>query len=340
MFSFQTGGAENMLIDIINEQVLHAEISLYIVNNNVDQKLLQKLDSRAIVKQIKRTPGSKNPIPLLLLNIFLLMGKYKVIHCHNHNMISLLVQILYKRTILTVHDTKIESPYFKRYKQCYSISKAVHDDIIKRKNIFTKVINNGIDFKSIISSVDNSIRNNPFNILQISRLHHKKKGQHIAIEAVKLLTNKGYNIHLYFIGEGNSEGFLKEMCDEREINDRIFFLGLKERAFIYENLHKYDLLIQPSFNEGFGLTIVEAIAAKVPVLVSAIEGPLEIIQNGRYGYFFETGNALDLADKILEVVNADSCQIKEITEKAFSYAMKKYDIRNTALSYLKEYTSI
>jgi len=49
-----------------------------------------------------------------------------------------------------------------------------------------------------------------FKIVQVSRLNHLKKGQHIAIEALKVLKDKGFdNIHLDFIGEGESEQFLK-----------------------------------------------------------------------------------------------------------------------------------
>lgn len=67
------------------------------------------------------------------------------------------------------------------------------------------------------------------------------------------------------------------------LEDHVIFEGLKEQAWIYENLCRYDLFIQPSRYEGFGLTVAEAISAKVPVLVSNIEGPLEIIDGGRLG---------------------------------------------------------
>lgn len=54
----------------------------------------------------------------------------------------------------------------------------------------------------------------------------------------------------------------------------------KNQEWIYHNLCNFDLFIQPSRFEGFGLTVAEAIAAKVTVLVSNIQGPMEIIDDG------------------------------------------------------------
>jgi len=44
-------------------------------------------------------------------------------------------------------------------------------------------------------------------------------------------------------------------------------------------------------------------AAKIPVLVSNVDGPMEVIDNGEYGYFFESKNAESLATLIEEVMS-------------------------------------
>ena len=338
IFSLQTGGSENMLIDIINEQINYADVTLFVINNQVSQALFETVDKRIKIKLYNRVPGSKNPLPIILLNITLLKNRYDVLHCHNHNMISLLMPSFHKKTVITVHDTRIESRYFSKYIQCFSISDAVRADLFNRYKVDSIVVLNGINFSGIKTKNFEKPKDDSLKVLQISRLIHQKKGQHIAISALALLVKKyNINIKIDFIGEGDSEYFLKELGEKEGISSHLNFLGIKDRKYIYESLCKYDLLIQPSINEGFGLTIVESMGAKVPVMVSNIDGPMEIIQNGNFGFYFQMGNVLDLVSKINNFVNMDNTIVQNITEKAFLNAKSKFDVAKTAQNYLLEY---
>lgn len=128
---------------------------------------------------------------------------------------------------------------------------------------------------------------------------HEKKGQHILIKAVNKLIKQGYNqIRLDIIGDGDSHKYLKTLVKELDITEYVRFLGSKNQSYIYEHLCDYDLFVQPSIYEGFGLTVTEAMAAKVPVLVSENQGPIEIIDYGRLGYSFKNQDIDDCAAKI------------------------------------------
>lgn len=129
-----------------------------------------------------------------------------------------------------------------------------------------------------------------------------------------------------------------KLTHELNLENHVIFEGLKEQAWIYENLCRYDLFIQPSRYEGFGLTVAEAISAKVPVLVSNIEGPLEIIDGGRLGMTFENENVEDCANKILEFVKQG--RNETIIEQAYQYVCEHYDVSVTAQKYLNVYRSI
>jgi glycosyltransferase involved in cell wall biosynthesis len=125
------------------------------------------------------------------------------------------------------------------------------------------------------------------------------------------------------------------------LNDYIRFLGTKEREYVYTHLCTYDLLVQPSLNEGFGLTVAEAMAAKVPVLVSDIEGPMEVIEKGKYGYYFATEDATDCADKIQFIMEYyTGTTNKQMVENAYQQVHVKYDIKQTAATYLNEYKQL
>ena len=118
----------------------------------------------------------------------------------------------------------------------------------------------------------------------------------------------------------------------------VTFEGNKTQDYLSEHLCDYDVAIQPSTHEGFGLTVAEAIAAKVPVLVSDIEGPMEIIDNGRYGMFFKKGDIVDLADK-LEIILKRGYDYSMI-DPAYDYVKECYDVSITAKKYIEEYKKV
>ncbi len=132
-----------------------------------------------------------------------------------------------------------------------------------------------------------------------------------------------------------------EMVIKFHLEQNITFLGNKSRDWIYNNLYHYDLFIQPSRLEGFGLTVVEALAAKVPVIVADNDGPSEIINKGDYGYIFVNGNFVDLSDKILCFIEnlKHGRQIAQ-TERAYVYANDKFNIKTTTKEYLKQYQRV
>jgi glycosyltransferase involved in cell wall biosynthesis len=95
--------------------------------------------------------------------------------------------------------------------------------------------------------------------------------------------------------------------------------------------------VQPSIFEGFGLTIAEAIAAKVPVITSDLEGPIEVIDGGHYGVSFQCGNASDLASKIMLFYNKD---ITVNIYAAWNFARENFDINAATQKYLDAYKTL
>ena len=98
------------------------------------------------------------------------------------------------------------------------------------------------------------------------------------------------------------------------------------------------MFVQPSIYEGFGLTVAEAMAAKIPVLVSENQGPLEIIDNGKYGYYFKNGDANDCADKIINII--EQGVDKNLIEAAYNRVEENYSVTQTAINYINEYKKI
>jgi glycosyltransferase involved in cell wall biosynthesis len=245
--------------------------------------------------------------------------------------------------VLTAHDTGIQLiAAVNNFDALFTISEAVKTDLSERyPEMRTTTIYNGIVFKDVVQKF--CYDQQPFRMLQISRLYHKKKGQDILLKAlqhVNTVLGAG-EVTVDFIGDGTSMQYLVGLAEDLGISKWCQFLGERPRSYIYENLHTYDLLVQPSRFEGFGLTVVEAMAAQVPVLVSDIEGPMEIIKNGQYGYFFRSEDSEDCAKKIVDIIRLPKDQgFKREMEGICAYARDNFDISLTAARYLHEYRKI
>lgn len=340
IFSFTPDGAETMLVDVINEQIKTEKVKLIIINNLFNKDLIQTINKKAIIFCLKRAPGSFNPFKIIKLNYEVFNYNPDVIHFHSHNAIGLIFFLRNISTFLTIHGLHRPLKYFSKYKSLFSISNAVKEDIMRRGSFNSKVIYNGIDF-SIIKSNRNYTSQRLFKIVVVSRLCHEIKGQDILLRALHhLIYSKGItNLQLDLIGEGPSLNNLHEITIELNIEKYVNFLGLKDRNFIYNHLKDFSLLVQPSIHEGFGLTIVEGMAAKIPVLVSDIDGPLEIIDHGKYGYLFTKGNPLSCAEGIEKILreSADQEKFNNALDRAYQFAFTNFSIQKTAYNYLKEY---
>ena len=336
-YSFTTGGAEALLVDIVNEQAKTQDVSIIIINKLYNAELLNQIANKVPIFLLNRIPGSKNPFKIFSLWKLLLKLGPDIIHCHEHSIIRILF-LFRAAKILTIHDVKYVSGNLYKYSKLIAISEAVRKEIRDKYQLDAKVIYNGINVENITyTQLIKKNNDNNFRIVQVSRLQHEKKGQHIVLEAVSRLIKNGINISVDFIGEGPSEEYLKQLTSGLNITGNVSFLGNKDRSYIYQHLCGYNLLIQPSLFEGFGITIIEAMAAGIEVLVSDIDGPREIIKKIGYGYKFKSGDSNDCALKIYEIYSNRSQSSSGLQREA---CKKLFDIKITAKNYLDEYRNL
>jgi len=341
IWSLKVGGSETMLIDIANEQVSSAHVVLVVGNGVIDDSVLQALNAKIDTRLVQRPPASRNPWHIMKLIYVLREIGPDIIHVHQ-NSFATLAPFLSAPMVLTIHDVNEHPQSVKKYAGIYCVSEAVRDDLLRKwPTCLPTVIQNGICFSSIPTKA--SFGRLPFRLVQVSRLYHGKKGQDILLRAVQhLIGSIGEGqVVIDFIGEGASREYLYGLAEELGIGKWCRFLGQLPRSVIYNLLHTYDLLVQPSRYEGFGLTVVEAMAAHVPVLVSDIDGPMEIIDHGNYGYSFRTGDYLDCSEKITRIIKDSGCEVFAMQrQRAADYAKRRFDVATTAKRYLDEYEKV
>ena len=244
------------------------------------------------------------------------------------------------KKVLTIHTTGYKSKLGKGFDQLYAISNSVREEWLAQ-GVDTVVVENGIPCNDITVKEHYWNQDSVFKIIQVSRISLYHKGQDLLVKAVAKIRKEGINnVQVTFVGDGEDMPKLKETVAACGLEDAVEFLGLRDRNWVYPHLKDYDLFVQPSLFEGFGLTVAEACAAGIPVLVSENEGPLEIICNGKYGATFKNKDIDDLASKLKLIIKSDYARLASIAGEAREHVLNTYDVHITAKQYLDEYAKL
>ncbi|HUT22487.1 MAG TPA: glycosyltransferase [Candidatus Bipolaricaulota bacterium] len=211
---------------------------------------------------------------------------------------------------LTKNPYRFLYQWWSRLATVVCVSEFVKKELEKIKVKNVKVIYNGIDlskkffqediYQNLADKNYSDFEKKHFNVCSISRLSHEKN-LGLLIKAIGELKTEIPDIHLTIIGEGPSRQDLEGLIDILKIKDSVVLFGFQEN--VYEWLEDFDLFVLPSKKEAFGIAILEAMLAKVPVIAANVGGLPEIIKNNENGLLFETDNVQDLKQAILKLYN-------------------------------------
>ncbi|MGI9301948.1 MAG: glycosyltransferase family 4 protein [Gammaproteobacteria bacterium] len=167
------------------------------------------------------------------------------------------------------------------------------------------------------------LSDNVFTIGAFSRIE-PGKGQHVLLEALRLLHHEGVRFEAAFIGHVMDRGYyedLKTKTAESGLGDRIAF-----REFVPDPMRYmpcFDAVVLTTFGETFGLVLVEAMTMGVAVVGTNAGGVPETIEHEHSGLLFEPGNSRALADA-LERLYEDMAFRNKLARQGQLRARKKF----------------
>jgi glycosyltransferase involved in cell wall biosynthesis len=111
--------------------------------------------------------------------------------------------------------------------------------------------------------------NNKFVFLFLGRLHYKK-GLDLLIKAFSKIVKRYKDVHLLIVGpdEGDYKHKIVQWIKEENIEDDVTFMGMLQGREKAEAFAISDVFVLPSYSENFGITVIEAMVSKVPVILS------------------------------------------------------------------------
>lgn len=162
-----------------------------------------------------------------------------------------------------------------------------------------KVIPNSVKCALFNNETQRHVKSNVVKVLFIGGTEAKRKGMYDVLRAIPIVAEKyGSNILFVFVGKCDVEK-IKAICKEKNISDYVEILGYIETEEKVKVIVSSDIYVLPSYSEGLPVTILEAMAAGLPIISTPVGSIPEVIEEGVNGYLIKPGDYYGLAEKIL-----------------------------------------
>ncbi|HEY4517282.1 MAG TPA: glycosyltransferase family 4 protein, partial [Candidatus Paceibacterota bacterium] len=157
-------------------------------------------------------------------------------------------------------------------------------------------------------------------LISVSRLV-EKNGLRTLIAALPELPG---NVRLVMVGSGPLEAELRTLAKELGIAERVQFVGEVAYRDIPAYLKVADIFVRPSRSEGMGTAFIEAMAAGVPVVGTAVGGIIDFLKDGETGLVCKVGDPHSVAEKVNLLLKDPSLR-QRIIQRAFTLVQERYD---------------
>ncbi len=119
-------------------------------------------------------------------------------------------------------------------------------------------------------------------------------------KAIKILKKKNNDLHAVIGGSGEEKDNLIALAHKLNLQDQISFTGwVNDRDKFFKQI---DIFCLPSLHEPFGIIVLEAMEASMPIVSTDTEGPAAILNDMQDGLICKAGSAEDLAAKIVYLI--------------------------------------
>ena len=205
------------------------------------------------------------------------------------------------------------------------------DRKLVKQNIVKYLPGSGVDTDKFCPRVVN--KSEEFIFLFIARLI-KDKGICELIDAASRL-NKKYKFKLWLLGEKGVQNNTAVSDEELNLwlkNDFINYLGKTDD--VREYIEKCSCAVLPSYREGTPRSLLEVAAMAKPIITTNTAGCKEVVKHGVNGFLCEVKNAGDLADKMEQMLNLSSNELKKMGQNGRKKIAKEFDEKIVLNKYL------
>lgn len=344
------GGAEKLLTELVPAQIKAGNVADVCVFDPTETPFMESLikDGAKIITLGKKSYpyDFKRVLPLRKL-----IRAYDVVHAHctpAQYLCSIAASGSNAKLVTTEHTTNnrrrskkwlkpFENYVYGKFSAVVGCSDkaadVLSDYLPKLKNRICS-IPNGLDIEKYSIAVPahelNKLNANEKRMVMIGRFQHPKNQAFL----IKSLGKLDRDFHLYLIGDGEARQSCEKLAAELGVSERVHFLG--KRTDVPSLLKCMDIMTHASHWEGLPVSILEGMAAGLPVVGTDVQGIKEVTED--VGLLYADDDLDDFVQKVISVFK-DSNQLNQLKQNSQNQ-VSNYSIEKMNESYLNLYKSI
>lgn len=357
--SFDPGGTETVMLRLFNLEQGSIKLYYMILSEGIYNARLKSKNNIAI-ERFRKSKTDLTIVPFVIRYL----KKHQIKIVHTHQPIELVYGALVKLLMPSIklyHSIHLYNPkndwifYLEKFLLRFTYKTFVMSESLKKKledRKFSKkldVLYNAVltekiekeEAKKKEQKFEQLINYSPSDkvIGMIGNFVQEKDQATVVRAYIRYLRKKDPLFKLVLIGNKTEliDNSYAELGSDQD-NENVFFTGSLDNASHY--LKYFKIFVMSSTAETFGNVIFEALLKKVPVIASDIDVFKETSNNGKYFTLFKTGDASDLADKIInQLEEIDSVKYQEKLNESYKYTLDNFSFEKYLRNLVDQYTS-
>jgi len=354
-------GAENVVLELSKEtakQGVWVTIGILENRNNLHMELVDGARDEELKVQIFPCKGRFDSKTIANMRDFIDKEQPNILHSHGYKSNFYAWRALSGRKIpwiITNHGKRVGMKlslynrlnffFMKKADKIVAVSKEIANEMTKKGIPALKivVIANGIDLQRFTDHRGNNDLRKSFglngsnNIIGTIGSLTEEKGHIYLIEAARQVIDKYPECRFLIVGDGGQRRLLEEKTSLLGLTDKVLFSG--SRKDVPEILSMLDAFVLPSLKEGLPMALLEAMAARVPVIGTSVGAIPKVIEDGISGMLIPPENPDAIAEAISTILS-DGNSAKEMARRGFEKVRDNFSSKTMFEKYLSVYKEL
>jgi len=352
-------GAERVILNLAKNDPDYSTVGVVQNNHNVHLEIIEEAKNMDLKTAVFESRGKFDLNTIAQIRKFLKQNKIDILHSHNYKSDILgfcATRLIGTKWMATNHvwhgsNRKVrlyeaaDALVLKYASQVIAVSDEIKNELLTKnlKERQVSVIDNGIDLSLFNSNGKiNLVKNElaiPDNnvVVSIAGRLSKEKGHGVFINAAKEVLKKKNNVTFLIVGDGPLKEELQETVMREGLNENVIFTGIrKDMPDIYS---MSDIFVNTSSIEGLPMTILEAMASKLALIVTPVGAVPKVIRHNVNGLIVDEGDHKSLSKEICALIDQPKIR-QRLVDQAYEDVCKNFSTETMASHYKNIYNEI